>query len=194
MSTIPLTDVRLTIDEFLASTDERPDSEKWELIEGVACMSPSPTDVHQMIVTNITSWLANEKLRTGPAWVALTGVGTLVPNSPHSLPHPDVFVKAGPLTGKPTTGDALVLFEILSPSNTQRDQAWRRKVYASVPNCQHYVTLSQSEVTATRNDRADAWAGSTVAGIEAAVHLPALGPDVTIPLTEAYRWTPFGPA
>lgn len=82
-------DVRLTIDEFLAFYETRPDGEKWELIEGVARMSPTPTD-------------------------------------------------------------APVLFELLSPSNTRSDQVWRRKVYASGPNSQHYVTVSQSKATASR--------------------------------------------
>jgi Uma2 family endonuclease len=43
----------MTIEEFLEFTETRPDGEKWELIEGVAVFSPSPVDVHQMIVGNL---------------------------------------------------------------------------------------------------------------------------------------------
>ena len=38
---------QLTIEEFLAFTDTRPDGERWELIEGVAIMNPSPVEFHQ---------------------------------------------------------------------------------------------------------------------------------------------------
>jgi hypothetical protein len=35
---------QLTIEEFLAFTDTRPEGERWELIEGVAVLDPSPVD------------------------------------------------------------------------------------------------------------------------------------------------------
>ena len=183
---------QMTIEEFLAFTDQRPDGERWELIEGVAIMNASPTDVHQMSALNIGRWLAHEKQRTAADWRALLGVGTRVPVSPRSLPQPDVFVKDGPLTGTPTTDDALVLFEVISKSNTKSDQAWRRKVYASIPNCQHYVIVSQTQATATRYDRATGWRAATIAGLRSSLELPALGEGVTVPLAEIYRWMPLG--
>ena len=194
MSTQLKPNEQLTIDEFLAFTAARPDGERWELIEGIAIMNASPTDVHQMIAMNIGSWLRQEKQRTRSSWLVLLGIGTHVPVSPRSLPQPDVFVKDAPLTGAPTTDDAVVLFEVISKSNTKADQAWRRKVYASIPNCQHYVTVSQSQSTTTRFDRSADWRGTTFAGVQNALELPALGRDVTIPLAEMYRWTPLGEA
>lgn len=185
--------IRMTIDEFLAFYEERADGERWELIEGVARMSPSPTELRQMIATNLTRWLLQEKVRLGTSWIALLGVGTRVPISPDSLPQPDVFVKSGPVSSIPTTDNALVLFEILSKSNTIRDQAWRRKVYASVVGCEHYVTFSQTAVSATRYDKSNDWQGTSFSGLEASLPLPGLGPDVGIPLAEAYRWTQLGP-
>ena len=193
MSTSPKKTAWLTIEEFLAFTAERPEGERWELIEGVAYMSPSPTDVHQLIVSNIGHLLRNEKVRTRASWFALMGVGTRVPASPNSLPQPDVFVKETPVVGSPVTEDALVLFEIISKSNTRSKLAWRQKVYASIPNCQHYVTVSQAKPTLTRYDRASDWRGLTVSGLAADLMLPALGPDVRLPLAEIFRWTPVGP-
>ena len=101
-------------------------------------------------------------------------------------------MKEGRLVGSPTTDDALVLFEVISKSNTNADQAWRRKVYASIPNCQHYVTVSQARITATRYDRATGWQGATLAGAKAVLELPALGTGVSIPMAEIYRLTPLG--
>jgi hypothetical protein len=69
------------------------------------------------------------------------------------------MVKERAPTGTPASDDALVLFEVLSPSNKKADQDWRRKVYASVPNCRHYVTVSLKTVEVTAYDRASRWKG-----------------------------------
>jgi Uma2 family endonuclease len=183
---------QLTIEEFLAFTDTRPDGERWELIEGVAIMNPSPVDYHQMVVANIVAYLIAHKQRTDASWFPMPGVGTRVPVSPRSLPQPDVFVKEGAATGSPVTDDALVLFEVLSRSNTKADQAWRRKVYASVPNCRHYVTVSLTRVEVDAYDRDDRWKKRTVTSIGDALALPALG--LSIPVADIYRWTPLGQA
>jgi Uma2 family endonuclease len=181
---------QLTIEEFLAFTDTRPDGERWELIEGVAVMNPSPVDYHQVVVANIVTYLMLHKQRTGASWLPMPGVGTRVPISPRSLPQPDVLVKEDVATGSPVTDDALVLFEVLSRSNTKADQAWRRKVYASVPNCRHYVTVSLKAVEVDVYDRDTGWTKRAVAGFAHSVALPALG--LSIPLADIYRWTPLG--
>lgn len=181
---------QLTIEEFLAFTDERPDGERWELIEGVAVLNPSPVDFHQFIVTNIVTLLMTEKMAKGHPWLPFIGTGTRVPASANSLPQPDAMVIAGPLTGSPVAEEALVISEVLSPSNTKADQAWRRKVYASVPNCQHYVTISHKRAEVHTYDRATGWAERKLSGRDAALDLRALG--VSLPLEAIYRYTPIG--
>ena len=88
------------------------------------------------------------------------------------------------------TEDALVLFEVLSRSNTKADQAWRRKVYASVPNCQHYVTVSLKAVEVHVYNRSDGWKRSAHTNLADALALPAVG--VSMRLADIYRWTPLG--
>ena len=100
------------------------------------------------------------------------------------------MVKEQPPTGSAVSDDGLVLFEVLSKSNTRSDQAWRRRVYASVPNCQHYVTVSLKGVEVVAYDRAGNWRERTVAGLDERLALPAL--DLAIPLADIYRWTPLG--
>lgn len=39
---------QMTVEEFLAYMEARPDGERWELIEGVAVMNASPTQWHQL--------------------------------------------------------------------------------------------------------------------------------------------------
>jgi Uma2 family endonuclease len=180
---------QLTIEEFLAFTDTRPDGERWELIEGVAIMNPSPVEFHQVIVANILKYLMVHKERIGANWLPMPGVGTRVPASPRSLPQPDVFVKEGKATDRAVTDDALVIFEVLSRSNTKVDQTWRRKVYASVPNCRHYVTVSLKTVEVEAHDRDTAWTKRRITSLVDALELPAIG--VSIPLADIYRWTPL---
>ena len=175
---------QMTIEEFLAYMDSRPNGERWELIEGVAIMNPSPTQWHQTIAVNLVTWLSNHKKAVGAPWVPILGVGTRVPISPNSLPQPDLYVQEGSPQPSPTTGDALLIFEVLSKSNTKADRAWRRRVYASVPNCQHYVTISTKSAEICRYDRADGWTGITVQGLEARLVLPAIAAE--IPLRDIY--------
>src|SRR3981081_4672199 len=89
---------QMTIEEFLAFTDSRPEEERWELIEGVPILNPSPIDTHQIVVTNIVAFLVGQKLQAKAPWQPLIGTGTRVPASAHSLPQPDVMVKEGPPT------------------------------------------------------------------------------------------------
>ena len=51
-------------------------------------------------------------------------------------------MQEGPVRDEPATEDAPVIFEVLARANTKADQEWRRRVYSSVRNCQHYVTVS----------------------------------------------------
>ena len=181
---------RMTIEEFLAFVATRPDEERWELIEGVPVMNAAPVEHHQVVVSNIVAFLMVHKQNSGARWLPLLGVGTRVPASPQSLPQPDLYVKEGASTGKPVTDDALVIFEVLSKSNTKLDQAWRRRVYSSVPNCQHYVTVSMRSVEVVCHDRASNWTERKVGSLSSTLALPAIG--VTIPLCDIYRYTPLG--
>ena len=183
---------QFTIEEFLAFTAGRPDGESWELVEGAAVLNPSPIDYHQIIVVNISGLLWRHKAEQNAPWFVLAGTGTRVPASTNSLPQPDVMVKELPPTGSPVSDDALVIFEVLSRSNTKADQAWRRQVYTSVPNCQHYVTIDSGRVDATVYSRSVHWAPAVARELGAALLLPALG--LSLPLSDVYRWTPMAAA
>jgi Uma2 family endonuclease len=179
----------MSVKEFRVLMRARPDGEKWELIEGKAVMSPSPTQWHQMITMNIGHLLLNHKEASGAQWLPMAGVGTRVPISKKSLPQPDIYVQEGPALSSDITSDALVLFEVLSKSNTKADQAWRRRVYASVPNCQHYITIASKTAEIVRHDRSNGWAETVFTGLSAKLTLPAL--QFECRLKDVYRYTPI---
>ena len=180
---------QMTVEEFLAMAAARPDGERWELIEGVAIMNVSPTQWHQVIASNILHSLMSIKIERNAGWTPMLGVGTRVPISRNSLPQPDVYVQEGRPQDNSQTDDALVIFEILSRSNTKADRAWRKRVYASVPNCQHYVTVATKAAEVIRFDRADGWRGETLTGLDATLELNAI--QASLPLRTIYRWTPI---
>ncbi len=180
---------QMTIEEFLAYMDTRPDGERWELIEGVAVMNASPTQWHQVIASNIVHVLMTRKAAINAPWLPLLGVGTRVPISPNSLPQPDVYVQEGEAQLSPITDDALVLFEVLSKSNTKSDRTWRKRVYTSIPNCQHYVTVSLKTAEVVRFDRSNGWKETTVTGLDGTLALSAV--ELDMPLLDIYRWTPI---
>jgi Uma2 family endonuclease len=180
---------KMTVEEFLAFTDTRPDGEHWELIEGVPVLNASPVDYHQIVATNIVVFLVHAKVDSKAPWYPMIGTGTRVPASEHSLPVPDVMVKEKPPTGTPASEDALVLFEVLSPTNRKADRDWRRKVYASVPNCRHYVTVSLKTAEVCAYDRDSRWAERRLTSLGDSLTLPAL--SLSIPLAVIYRWTPL---
>ena len=180
---------QMTIEDFLAFAEQRPDGERWELIEGMAIMNAAPTQWHQRIALNIGSALDAIKLASGASWTANLGVGTRVPASTNSLPQPDLVVQEHELLGLPVTEDSLIIFEVLSKSNTKADSAWRKQVYSSVPNCQHYVTVATAKAEIVHYDRADGWVGASCTGLEETLALAAINAE--LPLRGIYRWTPI---
>jgi Uma2 family endonuclease len=181
---------QMTVREFLAFAETRPSEERWELVEGVPVLNASPIDYHQVIVGNILYFLLARKAENRATWLPMIGIGTRVPASPNSLPQPDVFVMASQPTGSAQTDDALVIFEVLSRSNRKADRDWRRRVYASVPNCQHYVTVAMRHPEVTAYDRATAWKARPVKGFDSSLDLAALG--LALPLADIYRYTSVG--
>lgn len=130
-------------------------------------------------------WDARERDKTD--WLPLLGIGTIVPASINSLPVPDILV----MEREPddqyvhTTADSIVLFEVLSQSNTKARRDWRRKVYASVPNCRHYLTIATRKIEIRRYDRDNDWQEVVVGPERRSIALQALG--VTLAIADIYR-------
>jgi hypothetical protein len=178
---------QMTIREFLAFTETRPDEERWELIEGVPVFKPVIGNIHRAVIGNIASHLLSHKNKAQPHWLPLLGIGIKSPTSDCDLLLPDVFVQEGPGGWQQVTQDALALFEVCD--DTDKLGTWHR-VYASVPNCQHYVTVSMKTPEVTAFDRATTWKAHPVKGLPRSLDLAALG--LSIPLADIYRYTPLG--
>ena len=72
----------MTVEEFYAFTDRRPDNEKWELIDGEPILNASPSPIHQWIVKNLTFALTLRERQPNATWAVLPGLGVRVSQTP----------------------------------------------------------------------------------------------------------------
>jgi Uma2 family endonuclease len=185
---IPVIDTGpMTVAEFYAFTDRRPDGEKWELVKGQAVLQASPSRFHQLIVRNVIFALVSEERRLGASWRAIPGVGALVSDT--NRPEPDIMVVpkdvllADPC--KRDTRDAIVLFEIMSPSTASQDLKWKRAAYATLPALTHYVVVAQEAVDVVVFGRATGFAEQRYRSLTDTLEFSDLG--AALPLAEIYR-------
>jgi Uma2 family endonuclease len=176
----------MTVEEYFAFTDTRPDNEKWELIDGEPILNASPSRLHQRILLNLAFLLGSMERRQSQSWEASPGIGVRVSDT--SLPEPDIFiVPAGSARRDPygrETSDVLVAFEILSPSTEERDLRWKRAAYTSLPSLTHYVVIAQDTVDIVIFARETGFAERRLRSLDDSLELPALG--ISLPLAEIY--------
>ena len=186
---VPRVDTRpMTVDEFYAFTDTRPDEEKWELVDGEPVLNASPSGFHQRILKNLMRTLTRREDESGGAWEVLPGLGIKVSDT--KRPEPDVLIVPNSPSVDLTRrdrDDVIVAFEIMSPSTAGRDLKWKRAAYTSLASLTHYVVIAQ--------DAADVVVFARDRGFEENRHRPpsdvisfdALGISLTLP--EIYRGT-----
>jgi Uma2 family endonuclease len=179
----------MTVEEYFAFTETRPDNEKWELIDGEPILNASPSRSHQTIFWNLALLIGTIQRQRPQSWEASPGVGVRVSDT--SLPEPDIFiVPAGSARLDPygrETSDVLVAFEILSPSTAERDLRWKRTAYTSLPSLTHYVVIAQDAVEVVVFARDAGFAERRLRSLGDSLELPALG--ISLPLAEIYRDT-----
>ncbi len=179
----------MTIDEFYAFTDTRPDEEKWELIDGEPVLHASPSGTHHLIIANLIFALgANERAAAAP-WRAMPGIGVRVSDT--KRPEPDVMVVPKMSSHVDLSSrdrqDLIVAFEVLSPSTADRDLRWKRAAYTSMPSLSHYVVIAQDAVEVVAFARDASFAEQRLRSLDDTIEFPALG--VILPLAEIYRDT-----
>lgn len=179
----------MTVEEYFAFTDTRPDNEKWELIDGEPILNASPSTLHQTILWNLAFLLGTLQRQRPQSWESSAGIGVRVSDT--SLPQPDAFiVPAGAAKRDPygrATSEVIVAIEILSPSTAERDLRWKRTAYTSLPSLTHYVVVAQDSVDVVVFARETGFVERHYRSLADTLELPALG--ISLPLSEIYRDT-----
>jgi Uma2 family endonuclease len=177
----------MTVEEFYAFTDARPDEEKWELIDGEPVLNASPSELHQRILKNLIISLATFEGRPGTLWEMLPGLGVRVSDA--SRPEPDVLIvpaggRSSDAQGRDRS-DVIETFEILSPSTASRDLHWKRTAYSGLPTLTDYVVIAQDAVDVVVFSRANSFAEHRLRSLDDSIELRSL--DISVKLSEIYR-------
>ena len=134
----------LSFDEWLALPEMK---QRYEVVDGVLLMPPSPMGEHQWLDLEIATWLKIFVTREGLGIVVPAPYDVLIRREPLRVRQPDVMVVNAELTGISRPADLvgraflesppLLVVEILSPSNTRRDVEEKLEEYRSigVPEC-----------------------------------------------------------
>jgi Uma2 family endonuclease len=179
----------MTVADFYAFTDTRPDEEKWELIDGEPVLNASPAILHQQIAANILYLLARQERELRASWTVIPGIGALV--SDISRPEPDVMVIPKEFSSgdrlQRHTADAIVLFEVMSPSTSGHDLKWKRAAYTGMPALTHYVVVAQDAVEVVVFARDAGFSEQRLRAPDAVLELNSIG--ASLPLSEIYSDT-----
>jgi Uma2 family endonuclease len=187
---IPIIDTGpMTVDEFYAFTDTRPDGEKWELIGGEPILNAAPSKLHQRIVKNVIVALDNLQTELAAPWEVLPGIGVRISDS--DRPEPDVVVvpleSSSLVPHERDTSDVIVAFEVLSPSTKNRDLRWKRTAYPSLASLTYYIAIAQDAVEVIVFARDDGFEGRRIRSLDETIELRSLG--ISLPMTAIYRDT-----
>jgi Uma2 family endonuclease len=179
----------MTVEEFYAFTDTRPDNEKWELIDGEPILNALPSPVHQWIVKNLLVGLGNREREPNATWAVLPGLGVRVSRT--NRPEPDVLIiPRSAFSVDPSqrdTSEMIAGFEILSPSTADRDLRWKRTAYTGLPSLTHYIVVAQDAVDVVVFARDAGFEERRYRSLADTIELPALG--IALALAEIYRDT-----
>lgn len=107
--------------------------------------------------------------------------------------YPDAFVSCTPADGKATiVPDPVVVFEVLSASNSRTDRIEKLREYQATPSIQRYIMLEQDSIGATVFERrAEGWVAFALTDGDT-LHMPEIG--VELALADIYADVGFPPA
>jgi Uma2 family endonuclease len=133
--------LKLTKAEFRRWIEERPEYERYELVNGEPRMMVRVKRAHDMIVTNWILALGSQLDRT--KFTVHTGEFAVSTNA-ESYRLPDVSVeRAGEDGLAHDMTEPLLLVEVLSPSSIHTDMNEKLREYLAIPTLQAYAICAQ---------------------------------------------------
>lgn len=121
-----------------------PDSERWEIINGVAYnMTPAPSVRHQIVAGKFHSQL-DQKLKNKPCHPFIAPVDVVL--SEYDIVQPDVFVVCDKkkITEKNIQGTPDLVVEILSPFTALKDLRDKKALYEKY-GVKEYIVIDPME-------------------------------------------------
>lgn len=133
---------RMTADEFIAWSADRPDGERYELVGGEVVAMAAERAVHARVKHRIARVLEDAIRAAGLSCEAFPD-GMAVRVDDGLVYEPDALVRCGePLPDDAIElGDPVVVVEVLSPSTGGRDKADKLEGYFRLPSLRHYLIV-----------------------------------------------------
>jgi Uma2 family endonuclease len=181
----------MTVDEYEAFLETRPEEERWQLIEGVAVLMTPPTYVHQRIGFNLATLLNSALSSQGLGLFAYVEGGVRAPGVANFQPTADVVVV-------PDDPDYLsydlrfrFVAEILSPTNRRREIDLKATRYRAVESNLCLLVIDSRKLLVEMQSRVDGWVLRKLTKLEDEIVVPEFGFRCT--LLDLYRRTPLDP-
>src|SRR5262245_1893620 len=171
---------KMTVDEFLAWAETQPG--RWELFDGVpVAMSPERA-IHGRVKLRVANALERGIVAAGlPCQVLLDCVAVRIDK--HRSYQPDVLVACG----EPVPDDALevtnaiLLVEVLSPTNAMKDLRDKLVGYFQVPSIVHYLIVDPDDRLVNHHARGSGDAIATrILSVGSSLKLDPPGLEMTV--------------
>ncbi|MDX2258041.1 MAG: Uma2 family endonuclease [Hyphomicrobiaceae bacterium] len=180
---------RIDLADFDEMLLNKPEEEKWELIDGriIKSMVGARWE-HHLIVSNIQFALENHLRGQGSKCRVFRETFFLKKASDQLAALPDVFVHCGPLTpDQASVDDALLLFEVLSPGTAANDRMIKRVAYQRLESLQSYVLVERDQpLIDIYRRKSDGWHGDPpLQCMSDRLRLPEI--DFEMTLADVYR-------
>jgi Uma2 family endonuclease len=180
---------RMSLDDFEELLFDRPEDEKWELIDGVLVKGMVGARVeHHIIIDNIGYALRSHFERNRLPCRVFRESFFLKKRENDLAALPDVMVRCGKIEpGATSIDDPIVLFEVVSPGSEGKDRLIKRIAYQRLPSLQHYVLVERDRPFIDHYIRtADGWRGEVpLETLDAVLKLPAI--EFEMAVAEIYR-------
>ena len=169
---------------------DRPEDEKWELINGALVKSMVGARwEHHEIISNINLALQNHLRKQKKPCKAYRETFFLKEEKDDLSALPDIMVRCGERLAPNQTSinDPLVLFEVVSPGSARRDRVSKRMAYQKLPSLQHFILVERDEpLVELYTRKEDGWRGlPPLDKFTDVLELPAL--NFRISLKDIYR-------
>jgi Uma2 family endonuclease len=180
----------LSVAEFLAWDSGDRSGRPWQLCDGVPVAMAPATEPHGAIQAELSRLIGNHLVEIASRCRVITEPG-VVPRirATDNVRIPDLAVTCGPPSSERLLPEAIVLIEILSPSNA--DETWANVwTYTTMPSVAEIVVISSTVIAAHLLFRATdgSWPEQAQQiGPGDDLMLPSIG--FRVPLTAAYRTT-----
>lgn len=133
----------MSVAEYRTWVADRPDDERWKLLDGEPELMSPPNARHQRIVMKLGRHLDRLAERRGRN--ALPGLGVLSAAMDDVGPIPDVVVICGPLPPDGYTHDPVLVAEVLSPSTMTDDLGRNTGFHRSVQSLRTFLIVYQDQ-------------------------------------------------